>query len=155
MNGRHGDPTESTANLWLPLDSHRAKQALQLWCCWRWTNRRLSPRLSVCVFSVDRGSSCAMNYIHLLMSFQRAAFYPASSLHGMVWIVTLCSQCNHRANSQACAAALWANGGHVFVCLNKHCSFFDVRFVWVSNNIHQREGLELLGTEQRLLHPYK
>lgn len=79
------------------------------------------------------------------MSFQHAAF-PCLSLHGTVWIVTLCSQCNHTANSQTCAAAR-----RPCFCLSKQTqSIFDVRFVWVSNNKQQREGLESLGIEQRL-----
>lgn len=47
------------------------------------------------------------------------------SLHGMVWIVTLRSQCNYCANTKACACSPAASGGCVFVCLNKHApSFF-------------------------------
>lgn len=84
------------------------------------------------------------------MSFQHIAF-PCLSLHGMVWIVTLRSQCNYWANSQACTAA--CSERRLCFCLSKQTlSIFDVRFVWVSNNRHQREELEWLGMEQRDLH---
>lgn len=116
---------------------------MQLYCCWRSTNSRLNPCLSVCVFNINQGSSYALNYIHLLMSFSHIAF-PCLSLHGMVWIVTLHSQCNCWDNSQACTAA--CSEQRLCFCLSKQTlSIFDVRFVWVSNNKDQGGGTGLVG----------
>lgn len=71
------------------------------------------------------------------MSFQHAAFL-CLTLHGMVWIVTLCSQCNHWADFQTCTAA--PGQRRPCFCLSKQTlSIFDVKFLLVSNN-RQRVG---------------
>lgn len=117
---------------------------LQLSCCWTTTKSPFESTFKRLCVEHQPGELLHTKLYPSANVIPEYCFQPPLSLHGMVWIVTLRSQCNYWANTQACTAG-WSQQRLCF-CLSKQTlSIFDVRFVWVSNNKTPKGATAVVG----------